>query len=160
MGEKLLIGFAAGKYVDAICTAEDHSRFFAVVFVVYWLHLAVHAVDQDMARLLTPERYGGAPNPWTPKLTLKEALLYTMHGENENDGNPEQHNTMNEEKMKHATDILMKKRLPHGSGPSPEQRLDADARRRSKVHSRTEDSTNNVQDEMDGGLQGQRRRNK
>lgn len=32
--EKLLIGFAVGKYVDAICTTEDHLRFFAVVFVV------------------------------------------------------------------------------------------------------------------------------
>ena len=35
--------------------------FLAVVFVVYWLYLAVHAVDIDMAWLLTPARYGGPP---------------------------------------------------------------------------------------------------
>ena len=61
VGEKLMIGVAAGKHVDTICAAEGHSRLLAVVFVVYWLYLAVHAVDLDMARLLTPVRYGGNP---------------------------------------------------------------------------------------------------
>ena len=93
-----MIGFAAGKHVDAICTAEGHSRFLAVVFVVYWLYLAVHAVDIDMARLLTPVRHGGTPTPWIPQLTQKEALLYTMHGEN--NGNPDEGNhSMDEDKM-------------------------------------------------------------
>ena len=90
VGEKLLIGFAAGKYVDAICTAEGRSPFLAVVLVVYWLYIAVLAVEIDMARLLTPVRYGGTPNPWAPQLTQKEALMYTIHGVN--DGNPEDGN--------------------------------------------------------------------
>ena len=34
--------------------------------------------------------------------------------------------TMDEGKMKQATDILMKKRLPHGPGSYSEQRLEAD----------------------------------
>ena len=57
-----MIGFAAGQHVDAIRTADGLSRFLVVVFVAYWLYLAVHAVDIDMARLLTPVRYGGTPN--------------------------------------------------------------------------------------------------
>ena len=119
-----------------------------MVLVVYWLYLAVHAVDQGMARLLTPERYGGAPSPWTPKLTQQEVFMYTLHGEN--DGNPEQYNTMDEEKMKQATDTLLKKRLPHGPGPTPEQRSEGDPRRRPRTHSRAQGSTDNVQDEMEG----------
>ena len=137
VGEKLMIGFAAGKHVDAICTAEGHSRFLAVVFVVYWLYLAVHAVDLDMARLLTPVRYGGTPNPKIPQLTQDEALSSPMHGEN--DDNPDVGNhSMDLDKMQHATKILLKKCLPDGPDPTPEKGTREDSRQKPRAHSRAQ----------------------
>ena len=47
---------------------------------------------------------------------------------------------MDVEKMQQATEVLLKKRFPHGG----------DARRRPRTHSRAQDSTDNVQDEMEG----------
>ena len=55
--EKILIGFVVGKGMEINYTTRGHSRFFAVVFVMYWILLASHAVDQDKVRLLTPARY-------------------------------------------------------------------------------------------------------
>ena len=57
---------------------------------------------------------------------------------------------MDVEKMKQATDVLLKKRLPHGPGPTPEGDAGGDARRWPRSHSRAQGSTDNVPDEMEG----------
>ena len=105
LGGKILIGFAVGKYMEASCTIRGHSRFFAVIFVVYWLHLASHAVDQDKARLLTPERYERAHSLWTPKPTQQGTLWFTIHAETAD--NPEHYILTEEEKTQQTTDKLV-----------------------------------------------------